>query len=93
MPSSRLAYMKKMVEGGTDQLIPPSKDEIAEWKGIYCSYFDSDFSTKKGRMMPLKLCVKNPRPDEIVKALNTLGIRSIIEAVSKVEVMSKLFVM
>ena len=82
MPSGRLAYMKKLVEGGTEQLIPPSKEEIAEWKGVYLSYFNSDLSAKHGRMLPKKLCIKNPRPDEVTRALNSLGIRSIFEAVS-----------
>lgn len=69
MPSGRLALMKKMLEDGADSVIPPSKEEIAEWKGVYLSYFDSRFSSAKGRVMPLKYCVPNPRSDEIVSAL------------------------
>ena len=83
MPSGRLAFMKKLVEGGADAVVPPSKEEIAEWKGVYLSYFDSRFSSAKGRVMPLKYCVPNPRPDEITGALTKHKIRNIFEAVSK----------
>ena len=76
--------MTRLLEGGTDQLLPPSKEECADWKGVYLSYFNSDLSINKGRVMPLKYCVKNPRPDEISNALNQLGIRNIVEAVSEV---------
>lgn len=81
MPSGRIAYMKKLVdEGNADTLVPPSKEEISEWKGVYLSYFNSDISSSKGRVMPLKYCVKNPRPEEIVKALSELKIRNIFES-------------
>ena len=74
--------MKELIEEGADALIPPSKDEINDWKAIYLSYFNSEFSVKKGRAMPLKYCVKNPRPDEIVNALKSLKIRHFYENVS-----------
>ena len=84
MPSGRLAYMKKLVEGGADALVPPSKEECAEWKGVYLSYFDSRWSNAKGRVMALKYCVPNPRPDEVLSALSSHKIRNIFEAVRKV---------
>ena len=83
LPSAQLAYMKKLVADGAGALIPPSQEEMKEWKGVYMSYFNSDLSVKKGRMMPKSLCVKNPRPDEITQAIGRLGIRSCFEAVSK----------
>ena len=92
MPSAQLAYMKKLVEGGATSIMPPSKEEASEWKGVYLCYFNSDFSIKHGRVMGKKYCIKNPRPDEITAALNELGIRSIHETVSIVnKASSKLF--
>ena len=92
MPSARLVYMKKLVEGGATSIMPPSKEEASEWKGVYLCYFNSDFSIKHGRVMGKKYCIKNPRPDEITAALNELGIRSIHETVSIVcKVSLKLF--
>ena len=43
-------------------------------------YFNSNFSVKQGRALPLKYCVRNPRPDEIMEALRSLQIRAIYEA-------------
>ena len=83
MPSSQVAYMKQLVEGGADALIPPSKEEVKEWKAFYLCYFNSDFSEKQGRRLPKYLCVPNPRPDEVVSALQSFGIRCIVEAVSE----------
>ena len=91
MPSGRLAYMKKMVEDGADAVVPPSKEEIVEWKGVYLSYFDSRFSNAKGRVMPLKYCVPNPRPDEIMSALQNHKVRAIFEAVSNVPMITSCF--
>ena len=34
-------------------------------------------------MLPKNLCVKNPRPDEILKALESFGIKSFFEANKK----------
>lgn len=70
--------MKKLVDGGADMILPPSKEELAEWKGVYLSYFDACKTVKQGRVLPKNLCVKNPRPDEIVKALESLGIKSFL---------------
>ena len=82
MPSARLAYMKKLVEDGAESIMPPSKEEVAEWKGVYLCYFNSEISIKNGRVMGKKYCIKNPRPDEITAALDSLGIRAIHETVS-----------
>ena len=82
MPSGQMNYMKQLIEEGAEALIPPSEDEVKEWKAIYLSYFNSEFSVKHGRALPLKYCVKNPRPDEVVDALKALKIRAIFEAVS-----------
>ena len=46
MPSAQLAFMKKLVDGGTDMILPPSKEELSEWKGLYLSYFDSSKTVK-----------------------------------------------
>ena len=82
MPSGQIAFMKKLIaDGGTDAL-PPSQEEVKEWKAIYLSYFNSNLSIKKGRVLPLEYCVKNPRPDEIMEAFRALQIRAIFEAVS-----------
>ena len=76
-PNTQLDYIKKLVEGGLDQLIPPSATEIKEWKVIYPSYLNSEFSVKKGRKLPLKYCVKNPCLDEILSALTAMGYKCI----------------
>lgn len=68
MPSDQLNYMRKTVQGGLDSVLPPSKEEAAEWKGLYLSYFNANLSVKAGRALPLKFCVKNPRPDELMAA-------------------------
>ena len=80
--------MARLLEDGADQLLPPSKDECAEWKGVYLSYFASELSVKKGRELPLKYCVKNPRPDEISAALSELGIRHVVQPVSRVPMLT-----
>ena len=82
MPSARLAYMKKLVEGGAESIMPPSKEEVSEWKAVYLCYFNSETSIKHGRVMGKKYCIKNPRPDEIVNALKSLKIRHFYENVS-----------
>jgi len=46
-------------------------------------YFNSEFSSKNGRRLPANLCVKNPRPDELYDALKSLGIRGMLEMVSR----------
>ena len=80
MPSGQLAFMKKLIaDGGTDAL-PPSQEEISEWKAVYLSYFNANMSVKKGRVLPLEFCVRNPRPDEIMEAFRTLQIRAIFES-------------
>jgi hypothetical protein len=82
MPSEQSAYMKQLIEDGADALIPPSQEECADWKAMYLSYFNAALSMKKGRIMPLKYCVKNPRTDELVAALKHHKILAIAENVS-----------
>lgn len=72
MPSGQIAFMKKLIADGGADLMPPSKEEITEWKAFYLSYFNANLSTKKGRVLPLKYCVRNPRPDEIMEAFRSL---------------------
>lgn len=57
--------MKSLVDGDSEHLLPPTKEEIKEWKTFYLLYFNSDKSVKEGRRLPKALCVSNPRPDEI----------------------------
>ena len=92
MPSARLAYMKKLVEGGAESIMPPSKEEVSEWKAVYLCYFNSETSIKHGRVMGKKYCIKNPRPDEITSALEKLGIRCIHETVSHLQCSYQLIV-
>jgi len=66
-----------------DSVLPPTTDEVKEWKTFYSLYFNSDKSVKEGRRLPKHLCVKNPRPDEISEALGRLGFRSICDNVSQ----------
>ena len=79
LPSAQIAFMKKVISDGGAEMIPPSAEEAKDWKAVYPSYFNSEFSVKKGRMLPLKYCVKNPRPDEILDIFKTLQIRAIYE--------------
>lgn len=82
LPSGQVAFMKKVVDGEVADLIPPSTEDVKDWKAFYLSYFNSEMSVKKGRVMPLELCVKNPRPDEVMEAFRALKIRAIFESVS-----------
>ena len=82
MPSGQITFMKKLIADGGAEALPPSQEEISEWKAVYLSYFNSNFSVKKGRVLPLEYCVRNPRPDEIMEAFRALQIRAIFEAVS-----------
>jgi hypothetical protein len=66
MPSSQMQYMRQLVAGGVEAILPPSKEELKSYKAVYLCYFNSELSAKQGRRLPLKLCVKNPRPDEIL---------------------------
>ncbi len=45
--------MKKIVNGGVSnsEFLPPSAEEVKEWKAVYLSYFDANLSVKKGRVM------------------------------------------
>jgi len=70
--------MKKLVNGETEELFPPTEEEIKKWHTFYLCYFNSEFSLEQGRRLPKELCVKNPRPDEISDALKQLGYRSIL---------------
>ena len=85
MPSAYSAYMKKMVDGGLEDELPPAADTLKKWRSIYLCYFNSDKSTSQGRRMAKKYCVKNPRPCEISKVLKELGINHILEHVSNQE--------
>jgi len=42
-------------------------------------YFDSRKTRKEGRRVPKKLSVENPRVEEIIKALEAMGIEGKIE--------------
>ena len=70
------------MNGGPDTILPPTKDEVKEWKTFYLLYFNSEKSIKEGRRLPTSQCVKNPRPDEVSEALGKLGYRSICDHVS-----------
>ena len=82
MPSDQIAFMRKMCAGGQQNVMPPSQDEIKDWKACYLSYWNAELSVKKGRELPLEFCVKNPRPDEVMEAFRALQIRAIFEGVS-----------
>ena len=81
MPSSQMAYMKQLVAGGVEAILPPSKDELKSWKGVYLCYFNRELSKQKGRRLPLEYCVRNPRPDEVLQALAQIGLKSVFEQV------------
>jgi hypothetical protein len=81
-PTAQLDYMKQLVNGGIDELLPPTTDEVKQWNTFYLIYFNSEFSLNDGRRLPVSKCVKNPRPDEVSEALRTLGFRSICHHVS-----------
>lgn len=89
LPSGQIAYMKKIVAGDTKDLIPPSVEEVKDWKAVYLSYFNASLSAKQGRMLPKEFCVKNPRPDELLEAFRSLQIRAIFESVSKDAILCK----
>lgn len=76
--------MKKLIANDGADLMPPSQEEVSEWKAFYLSYFNASLSTKKGRVLSLNYCVRNPRPDEIMEAFRALQIRAIFEAVSQI---------
>ena len=80
LPSARTAFMKKALSDGGQELIPPSAEEMQDWKGVYLSYFNANLSVKQGRMLPIEYCVRNPRPDELFEAFRQLKIRAIFEA-------------
>lgn len=82
LPSGQMQIMKQIVEGGTESILPPTKDEVKEWKTFYLLYFNSEKSVQEGRRLPKSLCIKNPRPEEISEALGRLGFRSICDHVS-----------
>ena len=68
LPSARTAFMKKALSDGGQELIPPSAEEMQDWKGVYLSYFNANLSVKQGRMLPIEYCVRNSRPDELFEA-------------------------
>ncbi len=85
MPSDQVAFMKKTIAGGLKDIMPPSMEEVKDWKACYLSYFNAEFSVKQGRFLPLQYCVRNPRPDEIMEAFRSFGIRAIFESVSNLD--------
>jgi len=46
---------------------------------IYPAYLDSSLSRKEGRRIPRSIAVHNPRPEEIIRAAEELGLNPIIE--------------
>lgn len=82
MPTDQTKYMQKLVDGDVEDILPPSEDEVKSWCTFYLMYFNNEMSVAQGRRLPLNLCVKNPRPDEILEALKKLGYRSICHHVS-----------
>ena len=74
--------MKSLVDGNIDEMIPPTTEEIKQWKTFYLMYFNNEMSLGAGRRLGLNKCVRNPRPDEIAEALKQLGYRSICHHVS-----------
>jgi len=40
---------------------------------LWLDYFNSNFSRREGRRLPLSQCVKNPKLEELVKAAERLG--------------------
>ena len=83
MPSEQKAHMKRIVQSGAQDIIPPSQEEIKDWRACYLSYWNAELSVKKGRILPLSHCVKNPRPDEVMEAFRALQIRAIYQGVSR----------
>ena len=77
-----MAHIKKLISGGMQELVPPSQEEIKDWRACYLSYWNAELSVKKGRILPLSHCVKNPRPNEILEAFHALQIRAIFQGVS-----------
>jgi len=49
MPSAQKAYIRKICEGGSDDILPPSADEAKNWKVIYPCYYNAELSYKEGR--------------------------------------------
>jgi hypothetical protein len=82
LPTGQVQYMRQLVEGGVDELLPPSEEEVKGGKTFYLQYFNADKSQAEGRRLPLSKCVKNPRPDEVSEALRQLGYKSICHRVS-----------
>jgi hypothetical protein len=83
LPSGQNQYMKTLVDGGAESIMPPSKEDVKNWTTFYPMYFNSEFSIKNGRRVSKNVAVVNPRCDEIVNGLKQLGLRSIVESVSK----------
>ena len=81
MPSGQMQYMKQLVAGGLEHLLPPSVEDLKTWKSLYLCYFNSKLSIKQGRRLPKYLCVVNPRPDEIISAISSFGLKSVLESV------------
>jgi|LauGreDrversion4_2_1035121.scaffolds.fasta_scaffold95167_3 deoxyhypusine synthase len=44
LPSGQVQYMRQLVDGGVDELLPPSEDEVKEWKTFYLQYFNASKS-------------------------------------------------
>ena len=74
--------MKECVDEGLEAVLPPSAAVLQRWKSLYLCYFNNELSYAQGRVMPMKYCVKNPRPSEISAALKSFSIVHMLEGVS-----------
>jgi signal recognition particle subunit SRP19 len=52
-----------------------SVDRIVIWS----AFMDSELPRRLGRRLPRRLCVKSPKPEEIMEAARRLGLQSEIE--------------
>lgn len=86
LPSGQNLYMQNLVDGGSDELIPPTMTEVKEWKMFYPMYFNIDYSHGEGRRLPKNLCLKNPTIHEIYDGLKALGFRVMIEMVRMIPI-------
>lgn len=71
--------MAEVAEGDLEGILPPDAETLGGWRCIYLCYYNSNLSMGQGRKMSKKYCVKNPRPIEIADALDSMGIKHIVE--------------